>query len=137
MKRAVVVGLLCGVLVLGIGAVVLAATGAITDQPNTVMNWIVTAVATVVAVPLVNWLKKAIPTWVGVELGGKLNQFVSWIVCYVIALIGYLIGGLVTGVSVWSTVLASGWAIFASGSAVSILANLAYNIWTSAKGPTV
>lgn len=130
MKRIVLCVL--GLLVLGTGVAV-AATGSVMDPPNTVMNWIVTGCATIVAVPLVNWLKRAIPVWVGVELGAKLNQGISWLVCYIIALIGYLIGGLVTGVPVWETVLTSGWAIFTSGSAVSILANLAYNIWASAK----
>ena len=130
--KSVWAGVLCGVAVLLVAVGVLAATGAMTDPPNTVMNWIVTACATVVAIPAVNWLKKAMARWFEGELSNKVNQLLSWVVCYVIAVIGYMIGGLVTGVAVWQTVLSSGWAIFASGSAVSVLANLAYNILSSA-----
>lgn len=113
-------------------AVAVYAAGSITDPPNTVMNWLVTAGATVVAVPLVSWLKKALAQWLGAETSGKVNQFVSWGVCYAVAIVGYMIGGAVTGVSVFNVILSSGWAIFASGSAVSILANLAYNLISSA-----
>ena len=128
MKRivlAVVAVLVC--------AVAVYAAESITDPPNTVMNWLVTAGATIVAVPLVSWLKKALAKWLGEETSGKMNQFVSWAVCYVVAIIGYLIGGAVTGVPVFQVILTSGWAIFASGSAVSILANLVYNLMSSAK----
>ncbi len=114
-------------------AVYAAESTSITDPPNTVMNWLVTAGATIVAVPLVSWLKTALAKWLGEETSGKMNQFVSWAVCYVVAIIGYLIGGAVTGIPVFQVILTSGWAIFASGSAVSILANLVYNLMSSAK----
>ncbi len=117
-------------------AVAVYAAGSITDEPNTVMNWLVTAGATVVAVPLVSWVKKALTGWLGEAMSGKMNQFVSWGVCYLVAIIGYLIGGAVTGVKVFDVLLTSGWAIFASGSAVSILANLAYNILSTASSST-
>ena len=62
----------------------------------------------------------------------KATQLCSWVVCYAVALIGYVIGGAVTGISVFQVILTNGWAIFAAGSTVSILANLAYNLISTA-----
>ncbi len=134
-RKEILIGILLGCIVLCVGVVVMAATTG-TEEPNTVMNWLVTAGATVVAVPLVNLLKKLITKWLGESLSGKAIQLCSWIVCYAVALIGYIIGGAVTGIPVFQVILTSGWAIFASGSAVSILANLAYNILSTASSST-
>ena len=64
MKREIVASVVLGLLIVFVGVVVMAATTG-TEQPNTVMNWLVTGGATVVAIPLVNLMKKLIAKWAG------------------------------------------------------------------------
>ena len=130
MKRSIVVGSILACILVLVGFAVMAETGS--EEPNTVMHWLVTAGATVVAVPLVTFLKKLCAKWLGEDLSRKAHQLLSWLVCYAVALLGYVIGGAVTGIPVFQVILTSGWTIFAAGSTVSILANLAYNLISTA-----
>jgi hypothetical protein len=110
-------------LVVFVGLVVYGATTG-TEAPSATMLWVATAVGGLAAIPVIQVVKtiidKVLGKLLGAAISGKLMVWVAWGVCYGVAVAVYAaFGGL-------STIFATGFGIFTSGSTVGMIATAVY-----------
>jgi hypothetical protein len=105
-----------------VGLAVLAADA---SEPTKIMTWIVALATPIVAVPVIQLAKSILVRILGEALSTMAMKYISWGLAYGIAVLGYVIGGLFSGVNGIAAIMAGGWTTFLTG-AIPVLANAAY-----------